>query len=40
MQPLPLGKDILKIKNDFCGLISMAERDIRNSTVLKYSSQI
>ena len=41
MHPLPLGKGDLKIKNDFWGLILIAEGHIlRNITVFKYTSQI
>ena len=40
MHPLPLGKEILKTKNYFWGLILIVRGILRNNTVFKYTSQI
>ena len=40
MHPLPLGKEILKTKNYFWGLILIVRGILRNNTVFEYTSQI
>ena len=39
MHPVPLGKEILEIKNDW-DLISIVERDTLYTTVFKYTSPV